>query len=224
MLNKGFVYAIAHVRGGGFLGKSWYDDGKLLNKMNSFNDFIKCAEFLIEEKYTYKNGITIEGRSAGGLLVGACSVMRPDLFNGVIAGVPFVDVINTISDPTLPLSTQEWEEWGNPNQKKYFEIIKQYSPYDNIREDEYPNALVLAGLNDPRVAYWEPAKFAAKLREYNKSNNIILLKTEMNQGHFGGHDRYKYLKELAFQYAFVLKMNNVKSVNNYKNFMEFHSL
>lgn len=237
LIDRGFIYAIAHVRGSSFLGYKWYEDGKLEKKTNTFLDFIACAENLIKNKYTSKGKITIEGRSAGGLLVGAAMVIKPELFNTVIAGVPFVDVINTISDPTMPLSTQEWEEWGNPNQEKFFNIIKKYSPYDNIRENEYPNTLVLAGLNDPRVAYWEPAKFTAKLREYNRGKNIILLKTEMNQGHFGGHDRYKYLKELAFQYVFVLKMNNIIYKNKYnkyvskylesknnKSFMEFHSL
>jgi len=205
LIDRGFVYVIAHVRGGSFLGYKWYEDGKMLNKMNTFKDFIACAEHLINEKYTNDKGITIEGRSAGGLLVGASMVLRPELFRTVIAGVPFVDVLNTMCDPSIPLTTPEWEQWGNPNQKKYFDYIKKYSPYDNIEETEYPNVLALGGLNDPRVQYWEPAKFVAKLRHHMTNNNLVLLKTEMNEGHFGGMDRYKYLKETAFQQAFVLK-------------------
>ncbi len=206
LLDRGFVYVISHVRGGSFLGFKWYEDGKMEKKINTFHDFNSCAEYLIKEKYTFDKGITIEGRSAGGLLVGAAMTMRPDLYNTVVAGVPFVDVMNTMCDPTIPLTIPEWEQWGNPNQKKYFDLMIQYSPYDNIRDNSYPNILALAGLNDPRVAYWEPAKFVAKLRHHNKSNdNMILLKTELEQGHFGGMDRYKHLKETSFSYAFVLK-------------------
>ena len=142
-------------------------------------------------------------------MVGSSLVMRPDLFRTVIAGVPFVDVLNTMCDPSIPLTTQEWEQWGNPNQEEYYDYIKKYCPYTNIKEDIYPNVLALAGLNDPRVAYWEPAKFVAKLRHHNKSKNLILLKTEMSQGHFGGMDRYKYMKELAFSFSFVLKTYNL---------------
>ena len=178
-------------------------------KMNTFLDFIACAEYLIKNNYTNINGITTEGRSAGGLLVGATMVMRPDLFRTVIAGVPFVDVLNTMSDPSIPLTTQEWKQWGNPNQQEYFDYIKQYCPYYNIKNAKYPNMLALAGLNDPRVAYWEPAKFVAKMRHHNKSDSLILLKTEMSQGHFGGMDRYKYIKELAFVDAYVLKTYNL---------------
>lgn len=204
LLNRGFVYVIAHVRGGSFLGEKWYEEGKMENKINTFLDFNACAEYLIKEKYTFDKGITIEGRSAGGLLVGACMTMKPELYRTVIAGVPFVDVMNTMSDPSIPLTVPEWEQWGNPNIKKYFDIMLKYSPYDNIKETEYPNVLALAGLNDPRVAYWEPAKFIAKLRHYNKGKNIMLLKTEMEQGHFGGMDRYKHIKETAFMYSFIL--------------------
>ena len=205
LLDRGFVYAIAHVRGGSFLGYKWYEDGKMFNKMNTFNDFISCAEHLIINNYTNDKGITIEGRSAGGLLVCASMILRPDLFRTVIAGVPFVDVLNTMSDPSIPLTAPEWEQWGNSNQQKSFDYMKKYSPYDNIAESNYPNLLALGGLNDPRVPYWEPAKFVAKLRYFNKSNNLILLKTEMNEGHFGGMDRYKYLKDRAFEHVFILK-------------------
>jgi oligopeptidase B len=209
LINRGFVYVIAHVRGGSFLGYKWYEDGKMKKKMNTFYDFIACAEHLIKEDYTFEKGITIEGRSAGGLLVGACMTMRPDLFRTVIAGVPFVDVLATMSDPSIPLTAPEWEQWGNPNQEEYYEYIRKYSPIDNIRKTSYPNALILAGLNDPRVQYWEPAKFVAKLRYYKTDDNILLLKTEMEEGHFGGSDRYKYMKELAFSYIFVLKTYNL---------------
>lgn len=209
LLNRGFVYVIAHVRGSSFLGYKWYEDGKMEHKINSFKDFIACAEHLINQNYTYSKGITIEGRSAGGLLVGACMTMRPDLFHTVIGGVPFVDALNTMSDPSIPLTTEEWEQWGNPNQQKYYNLISTYSPYDNIKPNNYPHILFLAGLNDPRVGYWEPAKFIAKLRHYRQNNNILLLKTEMDEGHFGGSDRYKYLEQLAFEYAFVLKTYNM---------------
>ena len=206
LLNRGFVYAIGHVRGSAFLGYKWFEAGKMKNKMNTFLDFIACAEHVINENYTSKKQITIEGRSAGGLLVGACTVLRPDLFKSVIAGVPFVDVMNTMCDPSIPLTIPEWEQWGNPNQQEFYDYIKQYSPYDNIKHEEYPNVLALGGLNDPRVGYWEPAKFIAKLREYDTNpTNLLLLKTEMEQGHFGQTARYKYLKELAFDYSFVLK-------------------
>ena len=205
LLDRGFVYVIAHVRGGSFLGYKWYEDGKMEHKMNTFKDFIACAEHLIDQKYTYSTGITIEGRSAGGLLVGACLTMRPDLFHTVIGGVPFVDALNTMSDPSIPLTTEEWEQWGNPNQEKYYNLMKKYSPYDNIKKTNYPHVLFLAGLNDPRVAYWEPAKFIAKLRHHRQNKNMLLLKTEMDEGHFGGSDRYKYLEQEAFSYVFVLK-------------------
>jgi len=212
LLDRGFIYAIAHVRGGGFLGTEWYEDGKMLTKMNTFNDFISCAEHLINKSYTSKGNIVSEGRSAGGLLVGATMVMRPDLFKTVIAGVPFVDVLNTMCDPTIPLTTPEWEQWGNPNEQKYYDYIKQYSPYDNIQSGiKYPNILALGGLNDPRVQYWEPAKFVAKLRanDSGPDSNIKLLKTEMDQGHFGNTDRYKYMRESAFDYAFIFSTYDI---------------
>ena len=208
-LNRGFVYVIAHVRGSSFLGYEWYEAGKMETKINTFKDFIACAEHLISKGYTFRKGITIEGRSAGGLLIGACMTMRPDLFHTVIGGVPFVDVLTTMSDPSIPLTTEEWEQWGNPNQEKFYILMKEYSPYDNIRPTTYPHVLMLAGLNDPRVAYWEPAKFVAKLRFHRTDKNLLLLKTEMDEGHFGGSDRYKYIKQMAFSYVFVLKTYNL---------------
>ncbi|MBS1537644.1 MAG: S9 family peptidase [Bacteroidetes bacterium] len=206
LLNKGFIYAVAHVRGGSEMGEQWHDSGKMLLKKNTFTDFICSAEYLIEKKYTSAKKIAIEGRSAGGLLVGAVTNMRPDLFNVVIAGVPFVDMMNTMLDSTLPLTIGEYEEWGNPNEKQYFDYMLSYSPYDNVTAKSYPHILALAGISDPRVSYWEPAKWVAKLRKLKTDDNIILLKTNMDSGHFGASGRFDYLKEIAFQYAFVLKI------------------
>ncbi len=204
LLNRGFVYAIAHIRGGGDLGKPWHESGRILAKRNTFTDFISCAEHLIREKYTSASRLSIEGRSAGGLLMGAVTNMRPDLFAVVIAGVPFVDALNTMLDPTLPLTIGEYEEWGNPEERPYYDYIRSYSPYDNVTSKAYPAMLITAGLNDPRVSYWEPAKWTAKLRALKTDKNLLLLKTEMGSGHFGASGRYEYLKETAFNYAFLL--------------------
>lgn len=204
LLDRGFVFAIGHIRGGSEMGRAWYENGKMLNKRNTFTDFISCAEYLIREGYTRREKLAIEGRSAGGLLVGACMTMRPDLFGAVIAGVPFVDVINTMSDPSIPLTTLEYDQWGNPDNQEYFDYMMSYSPYDNIRATDYPQILVTTGLNDPRVAYWEPAKFTAKLRELKTDNNILVLKTNFDAGHAGASGRYDYLKEVAFDYAFLI--------------------
>lgn len=203
LLDRGFVYAIAHIRGGNDKGKQWYDDGKMLKKMNTFTDFISSAEHLINEKYTSSERLVIEGGSAGGLLMGAVVNMRPDLFKVVIADVPFVDVVNTMLDASLPLTVGEYEEWGNPNEKIYFDYIRSYSPYDNVRAQAYPRMLITAGFNDPRVSYWEPAKWTLKLREHTTSQNPILLKTNMGSGHMGSTGRYDFLKDIAFTYAFV---------------------
>ncbi len=205
LLDRGFVYAIAHIRGGGENGKSWYEAGKFLKKKNTFTDYIAVAEKLIEEKYTSKDKLVACGRSAGGLLIGAVVNMRPDLFKVAIAGVPFVDVINTMMDPTIPLTVMEYEEWGDPNEKNFFDYILSYSPYDNIKAQNYPHMLVNAGLNDPRVQYWEAAKWVAKLRTIKTDNNLLLLKTEMTHGHMGASGRYQFIKEIAFEYAFVFK-------------------
>jgi len=204
LLDRGMVFAIAHVRGGGDLGKPWHEAGRLLTKQKTFTDFIACAECLIEGKYTSAGSMAIEGRSAGGLLVGAVTNMRPDLFAVVLAGVPFVDVLNTMLDATLPLTIGEYEEWGNPEEKPYYDYIRTYSPYDNVEAKPYPAMLITAGLNDPRVSYWEPAKWAAKLRALKKDRHVLLLKTNMGSGHFGASGRYEYLKETAFNYAFLL--------------------
>lgn len=204
LLDRGFVFAIAHIRGGSEMGRKWYEDGKFLKKKNTFTDFINCAEHLVKEKYTNSDKLAIAGGSAGGLLMGAVLNMRPDLFNTVVAHVPFVDVINTMLDETIPLTVVEYEEWGNPNDKIYFDYMLSYSPYDNVEAKDYPNILVTAGLNDPRVQYWEPAKWTAKLRDMKTNENTLLLKTNMGAGHGGASGRYEALKEYAFEYAFVL--------------------
>jgi oligopeptidase B len=203
LLDRGFVYAIAHIRGGQEMGRYWYDQGKLLQKKNTFTDFIACAEHLIAEKYTSSDRLVIHGASAGGLLMGAVTNMRPDLFKAVVAKVPFVDVINTMLDATIPLTVTEYEEWGDPRDREYYDYIKSYSPYDNVEAGDYPNILVTAGLNDPRVQYWEPAKWIAKLRAMKTDKNLLLLKTNMGAGHGGASGRYDYLKEIAFEYAFI---------------------
>jgi len=210
LLNRGFIYAIAHVRGGGEMGRQWYDDGKMMNKKNTFTDFVACAEYLIAQKYTNKDKLVASGGSAGGLLMGAIVNMRPELFKAVIANVPFVDVINTMLDPTIPLTVTEYEEWGNPNILKEYEYMKTYSPYDNVVAKDYLNLLVTAGLNDPRVAYWEPAKWTAKLRALKTDNNRLILKTDMGKGHFSASGRYDYLRDLAFEYAFVFDVLNIQ--------------
>ena len=204
LLDRGIVYAIAHIRGGEEMGRKWYEDGKFLQKKNTFTDFIACAEYLIDEKWTQSDRLVISGGSAGGLLMGAVINMRPELFKVVVADVPFVDVVTTILDTSLPLSAMEWEEWGNPNDKVYYDYMKSYSPYDNVEAKDYPDMLITAGLNDSRVKYWEPAKWTAKLRELKTDNNILLLKTNMSAGHGGASGRYESLKELAFDYAFIL--------------------
>ncbi|MDP8202582.1 MAG: S9 family peptidase [Candidatus Tenebribacter burtonii] len=202
LLNRGIVYAIAHVRGGKEMGEYWYEQGKMLNKKNTFADFIACAEYLKKENYADK--LIIDGGSAGGLLIGAVTNMRPDLFFGVIADVPFVDVLNSMLDPTLSAVVSEYQEWGNPNEEIYFNYIRSYSPYDNVIPQGYPHILALAGFYDTRVNYWEPAKWVAKLRANKINNNLLLLQTNMNAGHGGSSGRYDYLKEIALTYAFVL--------------------
>lgn len=210
LLDRGMIIGIAHIRGGGEYGRQWKLDGKLEKKINTFTDFIACAEHLTQNGYTQSDRLVIEGRSAGGLLMGAVMNMRPDLFKAVVAGVPFVDVVNTMLDETIPLTAIEWEEWGNPNQEKDFHTINAYSPYDNIKAQNYPATLILAGLNDPRVHYWEPAKFTAKLRATRTGNQSLLLKTNMGAGHGGSSGRYGRLKEKAFEYAFMLDQVGVK--------------
>lgn len=206
LLDRGFVFAIAHIRGGQEMGRQWYDKGKMEFKKNTFQDFIDCAEFLIREKYTSKEHLYANGGSAGGLLMGAVVNMRPDLWKGVIAAVPFVDVITTMSDETIPLTTGEYKEWGNPAVKAEYEYMKSYSPYDNVEKKEYPNMLVTTGLHDSQVQYFEPAKWVARLRELKTGNNVLLLRTDMEAGHGGASGRFNYLKQVAENYAFLLAL------------------
>ena len=205
LLDRGFIFAIAHIRGGQEMGRFWYDEGKLLNKRNTFTDFIACARHLIDEGCTTPEQLAIFGGSAGGLLIGAVLNMAPDLFAAAVAAVPFVDVVTTMLDETIPLTVVEYEEWGNPNEQTYYEYMLSYSPYDNVEAREYPHLLVTAGLNDPRVQYWEPAKWTARLRHLKTDNNLLLLKTEMGAGHAGPSGRYDYLREIALRYAFILE-------------------
>lgn len=206
LLDRGFVYAIAHIRGGSDLGYHWYEDGKLLKKKNTFDDFIACAEHLIKEKYTKQGEIAIRGGSAGGMLVGAVLNMRPELFKAAVAEVPFVDVLNTMLDENLPLTPGEYVEWGNPKEEEFYHYIKSYSPYDNIKKMKYPAIYATAGLTDPRVTYWEPAKWVAKLREYNQNKDQpILLKTNMIAGHGGATNRFDSTREIAEAYVFLLE-------------------
>ena len=204
LLERGFVYAIAHVRGGGEMGRSWYEDGKFLSKTNTFTDFIACATYLVDNGYTSPAKLAIRGRSAGGLLIGAVLNARPDLFACAVAQVPFVDVVTTMLDETVPLTVTEFEEWGNPNDVEYYQYMKAYSPYDNVKKADYPAMLVTGGLNDPRVAYWEPAKWVAKLRETRRDHRPLLLQTEMSAGHSGPSGRYESWREEAFITAFLL--------------------
>lgn len=210
LLERGFVFAVAHIRGGSELGRAWYRNGKLHAKQNTFTDFIAAAETLITAGYTHPDQLTIMGRSAGGLLMGAVTNQRPDLFAGVIAGVPFVDVLTTMLDPSIPLTVIEYEEWGNPADPELYAAMRAYSPYDNLAPRVYPPILATAGLHDPRVAYWEPAKYVARLRQLktdgNTDHNVVLLKTNMAAGHGGASGRYEYLRETAFEYAFLLKV------------------
>jgi len=204
LLDRGAVVAIAHVRGGGEMGKTWHDDGKMLRKRNTFTDFISAAEFLIARKITAKDRLVIEGGSAGGLLMGAVTNMRPDLFHAVVAKVPFVDVLNTMSDPMLPLTVGEFEEWGNPARQEEYEYLRTYSPYENLRKGAYPAMLVMTSFNDSQVFYHEPAKYVARLRTLKTDSNLLLLKTNMAAGHGGASGRYDHLHEAAFEWAFVL--------------------
>jgi oligopeptidase B len=204
LLDRGVVFAIAHIRGGQEMGRAWYDQGKMLNKRNTFSDFIAAAEHLVNERYTSRERLAIRGGSAGGLLMGAVVNMRPDLFRVVVADVPFVDVINTMADASIPLTAGEWEQWGNPANEAEYRYMLSYSPYDNVEAKSYPTMLVTTGLNDPRVAYWEPAKWVAKLRATRTDGNLLLLRTNMGAGHGGSSGRYDALRETAFRYAFVL--------------------
>ena len=211
LLNRGFAYAIAHIRGGQEMGREWYEDGKMMKKKNTFTDFIDVGRFLIENKYTSPRHLYAQGGSAGGLLMGAVVNMAPELWHGVIAQVPFVDVVNTMLDESIPLTTNEFDEWGNPKNKEAYEYIKSYSPYENVESKEYPNLLVTTGLHDSQVQYFEPAKWVAKLRATKKGNNVVLLHTNMKYGHGGASGRFDYLKDIALNYAFLFKLEGINN-------------
>lgn len=204
LMERGFAVSVAHIRGGSDMGRQWYDDGKFFKKMNSFTDFIACADFLVASGKTTHKQIGITGGSAGGLLMGAVLNLRPDIANVCVAQVPFVDVINTMLDPNLPLTVIEYEEWGNPNEEEAFKAMLSYSPYDNVQEQDYPHLMVTAGLNDPRVGYWEPAKWVARLREKKTDSNQLILRTHMGAGHGGSSGRYGYLEDLSWEYSFLI--------------------
>ena len=211
LLDRGFVYAIAHIRGGEDLGRQWYEDGKLLKKKNTFTDFIDCSKFVIDEKYTSAEHLYAEGGSAGGLLMGVIVNEAPELYNGVIAQVPFVDVVTTMLDDSIPLTTGEYDEWGNPNNKKYYDYMLSYSPYDNVKAQNYPNMYVSTGLHDSQVQYWEPAKWVAKLRNLKTSDTVLFLDTNMDAGHGGASGRFEALKDLAKEFSFLLDLEKIKS-------------
>lgn len=209
LLDRGFIYAISHVRGSEYLGREWYECGKLLTKKNTFTDFIACSKYLIQEKYTSNQHLYAYGGSAGGLLIGAIININSELYHGVLAAVPFVDVVTTMLDDTIPLTTGEYDEWGNPNELKYYNYMKSYSPYDNIEEKDYPNMLVTTGLHDSQVQFWEPAKWVAKLRDMKTDSNKLLLHTDMDSGHGGASGRFESLKEVALEYAFLLDLEGI---------------
>ena len=210
LLDRGFIYAIAHIRGGEDLGREWYENGKLLKKKNTFTDFIDCSQFVIDEKYTSTKHLYAEGGSAGGLLMGAIINMAPNLYNGVVAQVPFVDVVTTMLDETIPLTTGEYDEWGNPNVKKYYNYMLSYSPYDNINKQAYPNLYISTGLHDSQVQYWEPAKWVAKLRVFKTNDSQLYLDTNMDAGHGGASGRFEAIKEIAKEYSFLLDLEGIK--------------
>ncbi|OCK50964.1 oligopeptidase B [Chryseobacterium sp. CBo1] len=209
LLNRGFAFAIAHIRGGQEMGRQWYEDGKMMKKKNTFTDFIEAGEYLVKEKYTSPKHLYAQGGSAGGLLMGAVVNMKPELWNGAIAQVPFVDVINTMLDESIPLTTNEYDEWGNPNNKEAYDYMKSYSPYENIEKKNYPNLLVTTGLHDSQVQYFEPAKWVAKLRDLKTDKNVLFLKTDMDYGHGGASGRFDYLKDIALEYAFMFKLEGI---------------
>ncbi|MFV8466533.1 S9 family peptidase [Flavobacterium sp. LB1P62] len=210
LLDRGFIFAIAHIRGGEDLGRQWYEDGKLLKKKNTFTDFIDCSKFLIDQKYTSPEHLYAEGGSAGGLLMGVVVNLAPELYHGIIAQVPFVDVITTMLDDSIPLTTGEYDEWGNPNKKKYYKYMLSYSPYDNIKKQNYPNMYVSTGLHDSQVQYWEPAKWVAKLRTIKTDANVLYLDTNMDAGHGGASGRFEAIKELAKEFSFLLDLEKIK--------------
>jgi oligopeptidase B len=209
LLDRGFIYVITHIRGGEYLGRKWYEDGKLLTKKNTFTDFIDCSKHLINNGYTSADHLYAMGGSAGGMLMGGIINEAPELYNGIVSAVPFVDVVTTMLDDSIPLTTGEYDEWGNPNNKEYYDYMKSYSPYDNVTKQAYPNMLVTSGLHDSQVQYWEPTKWVAKLRDYKTDNNVLILRTNMDAGHGGASGRYDALKEVAEEYAFLFKLEGL---------------
>ncbi len=212
LLDRGFIYAIAHIRGSETMGRQWYEDGKMMHKMNTFNDFVDCSKFLIKHKYTSPEHLYAMGGSAGGLLMGTVANMAPELYNGIIADVPFVDVVSTMLDESIPLTTNEFDQWGNPKDKKSYDYMMKYSPYDNVKAQNYPNILITTGLFDSQVQYWEPAKWCAKLRSLKTDNNILLMDINMEAGHGGASGRFKTYKETALKYAFILMLEDKESL------------
>jgi oligopeptidase B len=210
LLDRGFIFAIAHIRGGSLMGREWYYDGRQLNKKNTFNDFIDVSRYLIEQGYTSPEHLYANGGSAGGLLMGAVVNMAPELYRGVATRVPFVDVVTTMLDASIPLTAGEWNEWGNPADKEFYDYIKSYSPYDNVTDQDYPHMLVTTGLHDSQVQYWEPAKWVAKLRELKTDDNMLLLKTDMQAGHSGKTGRFRSLEDTALNYAFFLALEEIR--------------
>ena len=211
LLDRGFAFAIAHIRGGQEMGRAWYEDGKLLKKKNTFYDFIDCGKYLIENNYTSPEHLYAQGGSAGGLLMGAITNMEPTMWNGVIAQVPFVDVISTMLDESIPVTTRDFDEWRNPKDKVYYDYMKSYSPYDNIEKKDYPNLLITTGYWDSQVQYWEPAKWIAKLREYKTDDNQLMMHCNMEVGHGGASGRFKRYKEVAMIYAFMLQLEGINN-------------
>jgi oligopeptidase B len=210
LLDRGFVYVIAHIRGGSEMGRAWYFDGRQLNKKNTFTDFIDVSKFLIEEGYTSPEHLYAIGGSAGGLLMGAVLNMAPEYYNGVLAAVPFVDVVTTMLDAEIPLTSSEWDEWGDPREKEFYEYMLSYSPYDNVAKKNYPNILVTTGLHDSQVQYWEPAKWVAKLRANKTDNNLLLLKTNMSAGHGGKTGRFQRIEDTSLYYAFFIGLEGIR--------------
>ena len=209
LLDRGFVYAMAHIRGGSEMGRSWYEDGKLFKKMNTFNDFIDCGKHLVANNYTSTDHLYAMGGSAGGLLMGAVMNIEPELFNGIVAAVPFVDVINTMLDESIPLTTGEFDEWGNPKDKAYFDYMMRYSPYDNVSKLNYPHTLITTGYWDSQVQYWEPAKWIAKLRDQKQDDNLLIMHCNMETGHGGASGRFARFKETAMEYAFLFMLEGI---------------
>lgn len=215
LLDRGFIYALSHIRGGEEMGRQWYEAGKMMHKMNTFHDFVDCGQYLIDQHYCAPEHLYAQGGSAGGLLMGVVANIAPEQYHGIIAQVPFVDVVNTMLDDTIPLTTNEYDEWGNPNEEEAYFYMKSYSPYENIEPKEYPNLLVTTGLHDSQVQYFEPAKWVAKLRATKIGHAVLLLKTDMDYGHGGASGRFDYLKEIALEYAFLLKLEGI--IPNYAN-------